>query len=122
MNLGEDLLNVRITENIPYKVLFEFNNHQSPTVGAERGILKLSHENMFGVSDVLSASAGISEGVHAQIDVSYSVPFTVQDTTLLLAYGRDDFSAVEEPFDPLDIESETETFTVWLATSALSNP
>ena len=115
LHLGQSHLNVAVTENLPYKVALEFNNFQSPTVGAERGILTLSHQNVFGFGDALTASAGISEGVKEQMDFSYSLPFNVHDTTLSLEYGKDDFSVVEDPFDPLDIESETESLIVRLS-------
>ncbi|MGH9429172.1 MAG: POTRA domain-containing protein, partial [Terriglobia bacterium] len=37
--LGESNLNLRVTESNPFKVRFEFNNYQSPAVGAEQGLV-----------------------------------------------------------------------------------
>ena len=109
---GESVLNVDVTENSPYRVELEFNNYQSPTVGAERGTVTLSHENVFGFGDRLWLSDGFSEGVDDQIDLGYSLPVNRHDTILSLRYGKNDFSVVEDPFEAIDVESETESYTL----------
>jgi hemolysin activation/secretion protein len=52
---GESVLHVQVTENLPYSASLEFNNYQSPTVGAERGLLSVAHRNLTGHGDILSA-------------------------------------------------------------------
>ena len=58
VQLGESVLNVRVEERNPYKVWLAFNNYQSPTVGAERGLITLAHENLTGYGDILSVQYG----------------------------------------------------------------
>ena len=111
---GESFLNLWIEEKIPYNAWLRFNNYQSPTVGAERGQVIIEHRNLTGHGDILSLDYGRSDGIDPQIDVSYSFPFTARDTTLTLQYRRNDFNVVEEPFEPLDVESESEIFSVTL--------
>ena len=48
---GESVLGVRVEERNPYKVWLTFNNYQSPTVGAERGLITVAHENLTGYGD-----------------------------------------------------------------------
>ncbi len=111
---GESVLKVRVDENRPVKVQVGFDNYQSPTVGAERGWLTVAHQNLTGRGDILSLSYGRSEGVNPQIDAWYSLPFTARDTSLTMRYRRNDFDVVEEPFEPLDIESESDIYQLTL--------
>ncbi|GJL57039.1 MAG: hypothetical protein NPIRA02_41710 [Nitrospirales bacterium] len=111
---GLGVLKVRVQETNPWRAWAEFNNYQSPTVGAERGLFTLAHLNPLGLGDSVSATWGMSEGVDPLVDTSYAVPFTPWDTTLIFQYRKNDFSVVESPFKPLDIRSETEIFTLSL--------
>ncbi len=111
---GEGILAVNVKEASPWKAWLEFNNHQSPTVGAERGLATVSHLNPLGFGDAVSFTYGRSKGVNPLLDVSYSIPFTPWDTTLIVQYRRNDFEVVESPFKPLDIESETDIYSVSL--------
>jgi hemolysin activation/secretion protein len=114
VQLGESALQVRVVERLPFYVALEFNNHQSPTVGAERGLVTVAHRNLTGRGDVLSATYGRSEGLDLQIDTSYTLPLNALDTTLSLRYRRNDSAVVEDRFAPLDIASQSEIYTLTL--------
>ena len=107
---GDSILHVRVDERRPYSVWIGFNNYQSPTVGAERGLISLAHQNLTGYGDSLSVTYGGSEGVNPQLDAYYTFPLTARDTTVSLEYRKNDFTAVEEPFDPLDIDSHSDIY------------
>lgn len=109
---GESVLDVQVTENSPFYGELAFNNYQSPTVGAESGIITLAHRNVTGHGDILSVTYGRSEGNEIQIDANYTLPLTVNDTTLRLQYRRNDFLVIEEPFGNLDVDSMSEVFGV----------
>jgi hemolysin activation/secretion protein len=111
---GESVLRVRVEETNPFKVELAFNNYQSPTVGAEIGLVTLAHQNLTGHGDVFSATYGRSQGIDVQVDASYTLPLTARDLTLNLHYRRNDFDVIEEPFTPLDIQSQSEVFGVTL--------
>jgi hemolysin activation/secretion protein len=110
VRLGESVLDVRVEKRHPYKVWLEFNNYQSPTVGAERGLVTVADENLTGHGDILSVQYGRSSGVDLQLDASYTLPLTARDTTMLLEYRRNTFLVVEAPFQPLDVNSRSEIF------------
>jgi hemolysin activation/secretion protein len=74
----------------------------------------VAHENLTGHGDILSAQFGYSAGTDLQIDASYTFPLTARDTTLMLRYRRNDTIVVEEPFEPIDIVSESEIFGLTL--------
>jgi len=112
---GESVLRLRIEEVNPFKVDLTFNNYQSPTVvGAGIGLVTLTHQNLTGHGDILSMTYGRSQGIDIQVDASYTLPLTARDLTLILEYRRNDFTVIEEPFVPLDVQSDSETFSVTL--------
>jgi hemolysin activation/secretion protein len=111
---GEAVLKVNVDEKTPFYAWFAFNNYQSPSVGAERGLLTLAHQNLTGHGDILSLTLGRSEGLNPQIDVWYLLPVTVHDTTLLLRYRKNDYAVIDEIFDPLDTRSESDIYEITL--------
>ena len=111
---GESVLDVRVEEANPYKVWLAFNNYQSPTVGAERGLITVAHENLTGYGDILSTQYAGSSGVHLQLDTSYTLPLTARDTAVMVRYRRNTFQVVEAPFEPLDVNSRSEIFGITL--------
>lgn len=114
VRLGESILNVRVEEQRPYSLLFGFNNYQSPTVGAERGLASLAWQSLTGHGDPLNVTYGQSEGVVPQLDTSYAFPLTARDTTITVRYRKNDFDVVEAPFDDLDVKSESEIYSIAL--------
>ncbi len=104
---GEGELLVRVEEAPPISVWLGFNNYQSPSIGAERGLATLAHQNLTGHGDIFSFTYGISEGLNPLLDVWYAVPFTAYDTTLMLRYRKNDATVVDDVFDDLDIVTET---------------
>ena len=97
---GESVLRLRVEETNPFKVALAFNNYQSPTVGAEIGLVTLAHQNLTGHGDVFSMTYGRSQGIDVQVDASYTLPLTARDLTLILHYRRNDFDVIEDPFVP----------------------
>ncbi|MDR4505445.1 MAG: ShlB/FhaC/HecB family hemolysin secretion/activation protein [Candidatus Scalindua sp.] len=111
---GEGFLNVGVKDKLPYGVGMVFNNYQSSTIGAERWITTVSHQNLFGLGDILSLSYGRSEGLERDINSWYSIPITARDTTMTLQYRKDDSDIVQEPFAQLDVRTESEIFNLSL--------
>jgi len=109
---GESALNIRVAENNPLKAWLEFNNFQSPTVGAEQGLITLAHQNLLGFGDQLSLQYGRSAGVNPILNFRYAVPVTPQDTTVSFQYRRFDFAVREDPFKELDIRNKAEIFGI----------
>ncbi len=111
---GESTLLVKVQEESPFKVLLEADNYQSPSVGAERGRITLTDLNLTGFGDILSFTYGQSSGIFPEIDVSYTLPLTAYDTTLILHYRKNDFNVIEEPFQDLDIKSKSDIASIAL--------
>lgn len=109
---GESALNVKVTEANPLKAWLEFNNYQSPVVGAEQGFVTVAHRNLLGLGDQLSLQYGRSAGVNPILNFRYAIPVTAQDTTVSFQYRRFEFAVVEDPFDQLDIVNKAEIFSI----------
>jgi len=112
LTLGESNLNLRVTESNPFKVRFEFNNYQSPTVGSEQGLVTVEDQNLPGFGDSLSVQYGRTSGVNPILNVRYAVPIHPSDTTLSLLYRQFEFVAKEDPFEALDIKNKAKIYSV----------
>ncbi len=111
---GEADLQVRVEEKPPISLWLAFNNYQSPTIGEERGIATLEHQNLTGHGDILSFTYGYSEGLEPLIDAWYAIPVNAYDTTLQVRYRQSDQTVVDDVFGPLDIESEEKSYELSL--------
>ncbi len=109
---GEGVLTVRIEERNPFRAWADFNNHQSPAIGAERLFVGAADRNVTGHGDTLSLAYGWSSGLRPGIDASYQVPVNARDTTVSLRYKKDDFRNVESDFEPLDIRSRSNDYEI----------
>jgi hemolysin activation/secretion protein len=108
---GESVLDVLVEDRQPFRLYLDVDNYQSPSVGAERGIVTLENVNLLGWGDVLTLRYGRSDGLNPLLDFRYAVPVTPWDTTVSFQYRKNAFSVVEEPFEELNIETDSEIFT-----------
>lgn len=105
---GESILSVKVRETRPWNAWLDFNNYQTPIVGAERGLMTLAHYNVTGHGDPFLITYGGSRGVHPIIDTSYTLPLNRYDTTFIAHYRRNDFLVISDQFRSLDLNSEAE--------------
>jgi hemolysin activation/secretion protein len=120
---GEAMLDIRVTDKHPFRLGLQADNQRPPSVGAEQLWALTSVENLTGNSDRLDLKYGIANTV-ADDDVefsgmdnlagSYVLPLTRYDTTIGLHASRLNASLVEETFEPLDIESLTTSYGIFL--------
>ena len=108
---GEGILDVRVEERTPYRLLSEYNNYQSPSVGENRVLATLWHENLTGNGDVLMAQYGKSKGLNPLLDFRYAIPVNAYDTTLSYEYRRNTLAVIEQPFQGLDVNSKSDIYT-----------
>jgi len=105
---GDSILQLRVKETSPWKAWLDFNNYQTPVVGAERGLATIAHQNVTGSGDAFSLTYGRSRGVNPIVDTSYSLPLNRYDTTFIASYRRNDFLVVDQNFRSLDLNAESE--------------
>jgi hemolysin activation/secretion protein len=112
---GASILDIHIKDENPFRLGLQADNDRPPSVGAEEILLVAGDANLTGHSDPLDVSYGIAEGGNHgfkfsdfnDASASYLVPLTVYDTTLRIYGSKNDYTVIEEPFNPLDIMSES---------------
>jgi hemolysin activation/secretion protein len=109
LGLGEGTLRVQVEESWPYELGFSFSNSRSASVGELYGQVYAAAWNLTGFGDSLSVQYGITEGLD-DAAFAYAFPLNASDTRLELYYDRSSSSVVEQPFDSLNITSDTETY------------
>lgn len=110
--LGESALSVNVTEAPIFHARVEFNNFQSPTVGAEQGLVTIEDTNVTGAGDTLSLQYGRSSGVNPIFNARYAVPLNRFDTTVSAQYRKFAFAVQDVQFKALDIRNDAEIVSV----------
>jgi hemolysin activation/secretion protein len=106
-------LRVRVEERPPWSVLLEASNHQPPSIGAYGGHFELGWNDVTGFGDALEAAFDVTEGL-GEIDSRWTLPLTRWDTLLELASQLTRTDVVEESFDDVNVESETQSYGIAL--------
>ena len=110
---GQAYLELEVMEARPYTMGVVFNNYNSPSIGAYRGELHLSHMNLTGWGDSLNLRYALTEGLDEYF-AAYTIPLTRWGTTLSIQAEQYESTVKAYPFDVLDIESETSTYAAEL--------
>jgi len=119
---GEGVLDVKVTDQQPFRVGLQVDNQRPPSVGQEEISLLLSDLNVTGHGDVLDFRYGIANSSDHGMEFSgadnlegrYLLPLTRYDTTLDLHGSRLNTSLIEESFTELDITSLTTSYGIAL--------
>ena len=120
--LGQSHLDMIVTENRVFDVGLGVSNRRPPSVGAEEAEVYFGTKNLTSFGDTLRGNYTLSQEGMEEWDVDdggnyslfYSLPLTHWDTTLDLGYNQSDYVILEEPFNTLDIESDTRMYSVAL--------
>jgi hemolysin activation/secretion protein len=105
---GYSILHVAVAEAPAYRVSADFSNTRNPTIGSLGGQVTATYNNLFGVGDGLYARYEGSEGLD-QVEVMARVPLNRYDTLLTFRYQGSWAEVIDDNFNVLDIETESET-------------
>ena len=97
-----------------------FANNRSPSIGSENTQLQVNLNNLSGWGDSTSVSTSITEGLNAE-NFDFSIPVNSWDHKLSVRYSSSDSSVIEEPFNSVDVESETEIASIGLDVPVFRN-
>lgn len=103
---GESLLEVRVTEARTFDAQVLLNNGRVPSVGSFQRQLQLSEANLLGFGDRLTGSYSNTDGSNA-FDFSYTFPVNPYNGTIRFSTGISYNRVIEEPFNILDIQSQS---------------
>ncbi len=112
---GKSVLDVHVRDEQPFRVGLQVDNDRPPSVGSDEILLIARDINLTGHADPLEVSYGIAEGGNPgykfsdfnNVSASYRIPLTPYDTTLRIYGNKNDYAVIEEPFNPLDVTSES---------------
>jgi hemolysin activation/secretion protein len=118
---GDARLTGEVTEALPYSLIAQIANDQSPTVGEVRGQLQGVIGNLLGVGDVLAIEYGRSLALNDGA-ISYSVPISSDDTRFSIRYDINSNQVVAENLSPLNITSRYQSIGVGLSRPFFRTP
>lgn len=105
---GSAQLDLEVVEADAFKVLIGGDNYKSPSVGEAQAEIAVSHLNLLGLNDRLDLSAQQTDGVDAYA-FQYDFPLQAIRSRVSVYHTQGDTLVVEEPFDEIALESETDT-------------
>lgn len=108
---GHNILRVSLKEASAFHAAIAVENNQSPSIGSVQGSLEVSHDNVLGFGDRLSAKYGRTEGLNLY-DINYTIPVNARNGTLSFRYNNGDSRIIEEDFRDVGIRSETQTYSL----------
>jgi hemolysin activation/secretion protein len=118
---GVTRLDVQLRERPALGAELRVANDRSPAIGSLSRELALSHASATGRGDPLGLRLGQTEGL-LEWEGGYGLPLGASDWALELGAQRSRADVVERPFDDLDIESRSTTWSAGLARSLFSGP
>ncbi|MUG97315.1 BamA/TamA family outer membrane protein [Scytonema sp. UIC 10036] len=118
---GSNLLEVKIKEARSFHTFVNLDNNRSPSVGSFQRGIELREDNLLGIGDSLSGVYTNTDGSD-KFDFSYVVPLSPRNTTLTLSYNTTSSNIIEEPFDVLDISSESREYRITLSHPIILTP
>ena len=118
--LGKSHLDVIVTENKLFDAGIGISNRRPPSVGAEEAEVYIGTKNLTSLGDTLRLNYIFTQDGMEEVDfedagnygVSYSLPLNSMGTALDLGTVRSDYAILEEPFDTLDITSDTQMHSI----------
>ncbi|MFT7090879.1 MAG: hemolysin activation/secretion protein [Candidatus Azotimanducaceae bacterium] len=110
---GEAVLALEVETKPRFSLGLDVANDRSPSIGSENAKLTLRASNLSGWGETYLIGSSVTEGLDAQ-DASIYLPLTSGGTSLQIQYALSDSSVIEEPFNEIDVESETESLSVML--------
>ncbi|MEO0984861.1 MAG: ShlB/FhaC/HecB family hemolysin secretion/activation protein [Cyanobacteria bacterium J06639_14] len=110
---GTSRLVVDVVETDSFGVTYTLDNNRSPSVGTVRHQLRITEANLLGLGDSLSIGYTLTSGSDG-FDVDYMLPISPHGSTLKLAVNLSDNEVVEDPFDVLEIDSDSDFYELTL--------
>ncbi|AFZ42843.1 surface antigen (D15) [Halothece sp. PCC 7418] len=103
--VGKNLLTIQVETADTFALDLLVDNGRSPSVGTVRRQASLTESNLLGYGDEAFLSYTNTDGSDA-FEVSYRLPVNPRHGNLSFAYGRTHSEVIEDPFTPLDIQSD----------------
>ena len=103
---GTSILDVEVDEADTFNVNLLLNNGRSPSVGSFRRQIQVTEQNLTGLGDAISVGYSNTDGSDT-FDLNYTLPVNPRNGTVNFSVGTTDSEVIEDPFDTLNIQSES---------------
>lgn len=118
---GQSILDVEVVEGKTFSASLLLDNGRSPSVGSFRRQLQAENLNVLGLGDSLLLTFTNTIGSNAG-DFSYTLPINARNGTIGFNFGISSSRIIEEPFDVLDIRSNSRYFELSYRQPILQSP
>ncbi len=120
---NQNILVVSVEEANPFSGNFQVNNYSPPSVGESQFELDLNYGNVTGNGDLIAINYDHTfAGGMDDINVSYNLPVNSLDGTVGIGFEYNTNEVIQEPFDRLNIEGESTTFSLNYRQPIIKNP
>lgn len=111
--VNQSILIVRVTEANPFNANFSVDNYSPPSVGSEQIGVGAIHRNFSGIGDSFAVSYRRTTRSGADTwNLTYQLPLNAMNGTLRVSGSIDRNEVIQEPFDSLGIEGESDLFNI----------
>ncbi|MGD1865730.1 MAG: ShlB/FhaC/HecB family hemolysin secretion/activation protein [Phormidesmis sp.] len=118
---GTSILRVEVTEADSFEVSVSFNNSRSPNIGSLSREIDLVEGNLFGIGDRINLTYTNTDGRNT-LDAIYDIPLSPYNTRLRLQAGIGESRVIGEPFDLLEISSDTFQYGIGVNQPLIETP
>lgn len=119
--VGGSILTVQVEEASSFRLQLAADNSRSPTVGSIRRQIGLRDINLLGLGDTLELAYSYSQGSDT-VDLRYMVPVSPANTTVAVNFSQTSSEVIDEDFEILSIESESDDLQVVLRHPLIQTP
>ncbi|NET16959.1 MAG: ShlB/FhaC/HecB family hemolysin secretion/activation protein [Okeania sp. SIO1H6] len=107
---GLSRLEIEVEEAPAFFAQLSADNLRSPSVGTVRLQATTSHNNLTGFGDRFNVTYYRTEGSDTLDDLSYTIPINSKNGTISLRHRLTSSEIIEEPFNELDIDTNSQTY------------
>ncbi|MGD1699508.1 ShlB/FhaC/HecB family hemolysin secretion/activation protein [Dapis sp. BLCC M229] len=107
---GLSRLEIEVEEAPAFFAQLSADNLRSPSVGTVRLQSQISHNNLTGFGDRFNVTYYRTEGSDTLDDLSYTLPINSKNGTISLRHRRTSSEIIEDPFNELDIDTNSQTY------------
>lgn len=118
---GTNRLAVSVVEADSFSLTLNLDNERSPSVGSFQRGVTIAELNLTGLGDRALLEYTNTDGSNS-IDASYRIPFNPRNGTVELSFGLADSEVIEEPFDVLEITSDSRYYELAVRQPLFQSP
>ncbi|MEM9004336.1 MAG: ShlB/FhaC/HecB family hemolysin secretion/activation protein [Cyanobacteria bacterium P01_F01_bin.86] len=119
--VGGGVVTVSVEEADSFDILLAVDNGRSPTVGSFRRQAGFRDLNLSGLGDTLAFTYSNTEGSNT-FDIAYTVPVSPANTTVGISYSHTNSEVIDDDFEILSIESESNNVQFTLRHPLIQTP